>query len=140
MGLKHLLSCLEGVRQTGSQRWMARCPAHDDKHPSLSIAETSDGTVLLKCFAGCSVTDITNALGIGLSQLFPARLTRHHGHVIRRPFLRQDVFALLRSEAGIIWLIARDMHAKREISERDYERLCQAVTKLERIAESTYDL
>jgi hypothetical protein len=33
--------------------WTARCPAHDDRNPSLSITEDRDGRVLLHCFAGC---------------------------------------------------------------------------------------
>jgi putative DNA primase/helicase len=31
----------------------ARCPAHHDSDPSLSIADGHDGRVLVKCFAGC---------------------------------------------------------------------------------------
>ena len=48
-------------RRTGSS-WMARCPAHDDRAPSLSIAESSDGTVLVRCHAGCSQQDVVDAL------------------------------------------------------------------------------
>ena len=44
--------------------WIDRCPAHDDKNPSLSIKETSDGVLLLKCFAGCSFEQIIEAAGL----------------------------------------------------------------------------
>lgn len=44
--------------------WIDRCPAHDDKNPSLSIKETSDGILLLKCFAGCSFEEIIDAAGL----------------------------------------------------------------------------
>jgi hypothetical protein len=50
-------------------RWMAQCPAHDDRSPSLSIREEED-RVLLHCFAGCEVVDVCNALGLSLSALF----------------------------------------------------------------------
>ncbi|MBT6959656.1 MAG: virulence-associated protein E, partial [Rhodospirillaceae bacterium] len=40
---------------------MARCPAHDDRNPSLSIAE-KDGRVLVKCFAGCEQAAVISAL------------------------------------------------------------------------------
>jgi hypothetical protein len=46
---------LEAIRQTlrdGRSR-MARCPAHDDKNPSLSISKGDDGRLLLKCHGGC---------------------------------------------------------------------------------------
>ena len=46
------LDLLEDVRQTGLDQWMARCPSHEDKTPSLSIREGDDGRVLLHCFAG----------------------------------------------------------------------------------------
>ena len=55
-----------GGRRTGST-WMARCPAHDDREPSLAIAEAKDGTVLVRCHAGCSQHDVIDALrGRGL--------------------------------------------------------------------------
>jgi DNA methylase len=42
--------------------WVARCPAHTDRHPSLSIADGADGRLLLCCFAGCSWSEIRTAL------------------------------------------------------------------------------
>jgi len=57
-----LLSRLSGVRELGPGRYMARCPAHDDQHPSLSIKVTDD-RILLHCFAGCKYQDILQALG-----------------------------------------------------------------------------
>src|SRR5713101_3331897 len=51
--------------------WLAHCPAHQDKTPSLSIAEGSDGRALLKCFAGCENTAILSALGMSFVDLFP---------------------------------------------------------------------
>jgi hypothetical protein len=48
---------------------MARCPAHHDRGPSLSITER-DGKVLVHCFGGCTVEAICAAIGIGLHQLF----------------------------------------------------------------------
>jgi hypothetical protein len=48
-----------GARRSGN-RWMARCPAHDDRSPSLSITER-DGRIFLHCFAGCAYADIVAA-------------------------------------------------------------------------------
>lgn len=50
--------------------YSAHCPSHDDSNPSLSIAEASDGKILLHCHAGCSVNNICSALGIRTSELF----------------------------------------------------------------------
>ncbi len=68
-----LLSLLDGVKRTAPGRWLACCPSHDDRHPSLSIRELDDGTLLLKDWAGCSVDQIVGALGLDLSDLFPPR-------------------------------------------------------------------
>ena len=40
-----------GGRKIG-QGWTARCPAHDDRDPSLSIRDAG-GKVLVRCHAGC---------------------------------------------------------------------------------------
>jgi putative DNA primase/helicase len=41
-----------GGRKAGVS-WIARCPAHDDREPSLSIRDADDGKVLVRCHAGC---------------------------------------------------------------------------------------
>ncbi len=41
---------------------MARCPAHDDSTPSLSIREARDGKLLVHCHAGCEQTAVIAAL------------------------------------------------------------------------------
>jgi putative DNA primase/helicase len=42
--------------------WMARCPVHDDRAPSLSISSGKDGKVLVHCHAGCVQRDVITAL------------------------------------------------------------------------------
>ena len=42
--------------------WMARCPAHEDREPSLSISAGKDGKVLVRCHAGCDQRDVIAAL------------------------------------------------------------------------------
>ena len=54
---------------TCRKRYTATCPAHDDKKASLSITEYTDGTVGLRCFAGCSTEAICNSLGLAVSDL-----------------------------------------------------------------------
>lgn len=41
---------------------MARCPAHDDRHPSLSIQGADNGAVLVRCHAGCDQSRVIAAL------------------------------------------------------------------------------
>jgi hypothetical protein len=51
--------------------WIAKCPAHDDHKPSLSIDEGADGRALIKCHAGCDNTAILASLGMKPRDLFP---------------------------------------------------------------------
>jgi len=50
-----------GGRKAGTA-WMARCPAHDDRAPSLAIADAKDGKVLVRCHAGCDQRNVIAAL------------------------------------------------------------------------------
>ncbi len=50
-----------GGRKVGNS-WIARCPAHEDSTPSLSIREANGGTVLVRCHAGCDQGRVIAAL------------------------------------------------------------------------------
>ncbi len=76
MRVSEFLARLEAVRHTG-RGWTARCPAHDDQHPSLSVTER-ECRILLKCWAGCDVREIVGALGLGMQDLFADAGTRPH--------------------------------------------------------------
>jgi hypothetical protein len=77
--LERVLEGLRGVRENGSG-WMALCPAHVDQEPSLSVKEGDDGRALVHCFAGCSVEEITAALGLRPKDLFERRNGHRNGH------------------------------------------------------------
>jgi hypothetical protein len=62
----------KGLRST-PRGWQARCPAHDDRTPSLSIAQGNDGRALVHCHAGCRIEQIVAALSLTLSDLFAER-------------------------------------------------------------------
>ena len=53
---------------------MAKCPAHRDDNPSLSVRQAHD-RVLLHCYAGCEASAIVASLGLTLGDLYDA--TRH---------------------------------------------------------------
>lgn len=69
MTLDELLSRLDGVRPRGGGRYSARCPAHGDSSPSLSIAAGERG-ILVRCWAGCTVEQICSALGLRIADLY----------------------------------------------------------------------
>ena len=56
--------------QRNGRGWQARCPAHEDQRPSLSVTAGDDGRVLLKCHAGCGFADVLGALDLKPRDLF----------------------------------------------------------------------
>jgi len=42
--------------------FMALCPAHADRNPSLHVTTTKDGATLVHCFAGCAQDTVVDAL------------------------------------------------------------------------------
>lgn len=71
MNLRDVLSRFEGIRKTGTTTWIARCPAHDDHRPSLSIAVGRDDRVLVHCHAGCAYSEILEAADLESHDLIP---------------------------------------------------------------------
>ena len=72
MNAQDVLDRLKKV--TGSKgKWIACCPAHQDKSPSLAVTETDD-RVLVHCFSGCDTQDVTAAIGLNLADLFYNKL------------------------------------------------------------------
>jgi hypothetical protein len=57
------------ARRSGAG-WLAKCAAHEDRSPSLSIREGDGRRILLHCHAGCSIESICAALGIKVADLF----------------------------------------------------------------------
>ena len=69
-----------------------RCPAHDDRHPSLSIRD-GDKTLLLRCHAGCEPDDIIAILR--QRGLWPERESQSNGtNSPRRQTTSNNRFAL----------------------------------------------
>jgi hypothetical protein len=53
--------------------WKARCPAHDDRRPSLSVLHGDNGGAVLHCHAGCEPKAVVAALGLTMADLMPPR-------------------------------------------------------------------
>jgi hypothetical protein len=69
--LESVIAKLPGAKKT-RKGWMARCPAHEDRKPSLSVSEGDDGRVLVKCHVGCPAVNIVSAMNLTLRDLMPA--------------------------------------------------------------------
>jgi putative DNA primase/helicase len=93
--------------------WMARCPVHEDRNPSLSISAGKDGKVLVRCHAGCEQRDLIAALrerGLWQATSRFLGIARNHR---RRLSEEPDADALKRSAAALaIWQASRAAEGK----------------------------
>ena len=80
MLIDEFISLLEKPRKIESG-WSARCPAHDDRHSSLSVAVTHEGKILIKCHAGCDREDILKVLGLNWKDMFEESLPSVNGGI-----------------------------------------------------------
>ena len=62
MTIEEVLSRLERVHRSGDGH-SARCPAHDDQHPSLSVTERNS-KILIHCHTGCEPEAVFKALDL----------------------------------------------------------------------------
>lgn len=67
--MSRVLDRLEGKKSHAGISY-AKCPAHDDTSPSLTVSEGSDGRVLLHCHAGCTVDQIVSSIGLEIQDLY----------------------------------------------------------------------
>jgi hypothetical protein len=123
------VSRLQGVRRTGQHSWMARCPAHEDKSPSLTVSEKEPEKILAYCHAQCGIEAITGALGLEVADLFPPQLTEYRPRD-RRPFPAADVLRALADEADILCVILHDSDWGKPLPKVDIERAQLAIERI----------
>lgn len=88
--VQKVLSGLTGVKRAGDNQWRAKCPAHDDNDPSLSVKQCDNGDVLLHCHAGCSPERICDELGLKPSDLFAPKGLRCSEKVVHTVYPYRD--------------------------------------------------
>lgn len=124
MDVNEFLSRLDGVRgRNGS--WSAKCPAHADKSPSLSVKELQDGRILMHCFGGCGTDAVLGALGLAMTDLFPERLGDFSPR--RGVFSASDALRGLAFESSVVAIAAADLAEGRSI---DTPRVCMAAGRI----------
>ncbi|SFK87409.1 CHC2 zinc finger [Nitrosomonas aestuarii] len=128
-GIDHLLAQLLKIRQTGHNRWIACCPSHNDKSPSLAIRD-DDGKILLNCFAGCSAYEIVSAVGMEISDLFPEQREYSTQNISKNPFPAADVLRCIQVEALIVAMAASDIAKDIPLSDKQKNRLLIAAARI----------
>ncbi len=129
--LHKIVSCLEQVKSNGTDKWLACCPAHDDRSPSLAIKQVDD-KILLHCFAGCSMAEIVGSIGLELSYLMPDRPPYHKGSTTPK-FNKYELFDKVVYEGGILCVTIQQLINCVSLSADDLKRIKLAVDTIDNI-------
>lgn len=109
MSVNKILERLETHRKTSANQWVAVCPSHDDRSPSLHIKEKEDGRILIHCKAGCGANEILDAMGLRYGDLFPDTGENHRGFQrIRREVLDDYVVEIWNADRKLGRTPSRD--------------------------------
>jgi len=120
MSVQKILERLDHVRKTSSDQWVAVCPAHDDRSPSLHVREKEDGRILIHCKAGCGANEVLDAINLSYDDLFPDSMENHRGfHRVKDHTVDDFVVE--------IWQADRKLGKK--ASKQDKERYRQALMR-----------
>lgn len=136
-----ILARLPGAKKHG-ERYLACCPAHDDKSPSLSLSRGKDGSALVHCFAGCETRDVLAAVGLELRDLFLDNLSKDQ----RQQYQRNKLETERRFERLVIELaqskpesLTADDRTRLALAEERVGLLDQQIAALEAPAAATDD-
>lgn len=118
--IDNILQYLDKVKRSG-KGYQARCPAHDDNGPSLSLLEGDDGRVLLHCHAGCATEAVVAAMGLSMGDLFPPS-DKPHRPPPAPGVSRRELHSAAEFESSIIFILKCDARRGRPISQIDMRR------------------
>ena len=143
MNAKDFVSRLQKVKSKGPDKWMACCPAHEDNDPSLSIAVSPGGKILLKCWTGCGAPEVVHAMGLTLADLFekPLDYEPPMAFAQREMKQRRERERWIYRARLMVALAESDRQAGKKQSDHDRQRELAAVRYLiEQGAETTPDI
>jgi hypothetical protein len=122
--IENFLTRLDKVKQVGNGEWVACCPAHDDKHPSMSVSEKGD-TFLVKCHSQhCGGIAIIESVGLTASDFYEKTDLPIHIRATKRKWSPRQICELGgESISSVALLLERLMTIGLEDDEIDILRL-----------------
>ena len=124
-----LVNQLSHCKEISPRRWIARCPSHSDNNPSLSIRETDDGIILIKCWSGCCATEIVASIGLEMHDLFPDSPDNRAALAPRERWIPRDVIRVLAEECMVVVIAASALAAGKKLTLEDNDRLVVAARR-----------
>lgn len=132
--IDNILSRLEKVRQRQPGQWSARCPAHDDKGPSLSVRETPEGAVLVHCFAGCNSFEVAASVGVEMHELYPPReMAANSPPRIAKLLTAGQALELLEDDAAFLAILVCDICSGKDSTSTDRDHALTVAGRIGKI-------
>lgn len=139
MSVEKILNKLNKVKRTSNNSWLACCPAHDDRTPSLSIRDTGEGKLMLRCFAGCETIDVLGAIGLDWEDVMPPKKPLEKIEMVKsqkHTLYATDALKVLKIESQIIVMAAFDIQKGRTIKEAEMARITLAMERIKTVTEA----
>jgi len=135
MTINVLLNKLQKVKRTGDGKYMACCPAHQDKTASLVITLSDDNRILINCFAGCDTYSILRSVGLDWDAVMPEKYTGETRKPVKPIIYATEGMQLIRFEAQIITYCAFKLKSNATLSTDDLKRLETAMQRINKAME-----
>ena len=121
--IDNILNLLDKVKSRGGGKYVALCPCHNEKTPSLNITDLGDERIIMHCFGcGANGIDVTNALGLRADALFP--VSAKNGYKRERViFPAKQVLQSLLFESTIVLLASKQVLEGKKLNAKDCKRL-----------------
>lgn len=129
--INQLLSSLQKTRKLGQGKWIACCPVHQDKSPSLAITQKPDGGVLIHCFS-CHANGLAvcSALGVDPSTLFPRVDNPRYEKQSCSGFSAWQLMYALKDDLIRLLVVANSMKAVNALSNEDRDFVSSLVIRI----------
>jgi hypothetical protein len=128
--INNLLNKLNKVKRTSTNQYIACCPAHDDKSPSLSITDKGDGKILINCYAGCGTEDVLDSIGMSFEDIMPPKVIEHKVAPIKQRVYASDALKVIQLESRIVIMAAYELRRNKPMTEQDLARLKLAMERI----------
>ncbi|HUX81498.1 MAG TPA: hypothetical protein VMV35_01530 [Halothiobacillus sp.] len=133
VSIESFLGRLDGVKQTGPGKWIAKSPTRNERTASLSIRQTDEGRILLHDFGGSDAAEILAALSLNWVQLIPPHLrtNRSYSPAERQEHDARAALNTISMAASLTRICANRLADGRPLAKDDRDQLRRAAHEIE---------
>lgn len=130
--INDFLSRLQKARRTSKNSWVACCPYHGDKNPSMSVSVGSDGRILVHCFSQqCGIDEIAASVGLEVKDLMPDNLGYHRMKPLRMGVNHKDALCAVRDDMTSYLLWAKQVQRGEALTDKDTLEMAKAIGRIQ---------